>query len=395
VTILPPIDAARIAATVYEVESSKKLKKELKGENPFWLNDIFEFRQDAVTKGKSGPTFLPAIVTESGFGYVARGKGNFAGDTLLAFRGTNFVKARDVWTDANLSVQKGPRGHAVHGGFNDAFNSILPRLREQLDGVDRDRPIHLVGHSLGGAIATIAMDWCKNDGFKQLRLYTFGCPRVGPQPFARALTEAATAEHVYRVHHTSDVVSMIPLFPFVHAPLPGEICAVARNGMLSSPISVGMHFMDNYIESVRGRDWKALRDAGAEMLRSNLAEAAFKKELASHLLGRYSALALYAINDALTALLVKTGEAIGCAVVGGMTILDQLVWALTRIAEKGGELVADVSYVSSLALRFMSVQTIKFGKLSIGIIRDVRYKLFSVIYGMARMAIEAANAVAG
>lgn len=389
--VLSPTAAANIASAVYEVETSKSLKKELLDEDPFALGVDFEFRPEGITKGKSGPTWAPQLLSQSGFGYVAKGKGAFAGDVLVAFRGTNFIRGRDVWTDGNFSVQKGPRGYALHGGFNNTFNSFLPQLRQQLQGLNPTR-IHLVGHSLGGALATVAMDWCLQEGSNKMGqpyLYTFGSPRVGMESFADALTNTATAQCVHRVYHSSDVVSMIPLFPFTHVPLPGASCVVSRSGLLGSPLAISTHFMDTYIKDVAGKDWNFLRSAGAKALMQQQAESMMKRELLSMTVGRFSTTVLHAINSALGSLLNKAGQVIGCGLVGGMTILDRLVWTLERLAKMGGELMVEVGHVLYLALRFMGVQTVKLGKLSFEVIRDVMYKLFSTVHGMARMAIEA------
>ena len=48
-------------------------------------------------------------------------------------------------------------------------------------------PVTVVGHSLGGALATRAAELVTELELKNVRLYTFGCPRVGNAAFAKAL----------------------------------------------------------------------------------------------------------------------------------------------------------------------------------------------------------------
>jgi len=386
---LSPLNAARIASTVYAVETAKKQRAELGTENPFGLGDMFEFRQESIARGKSGPTtpFRPNRLAESGFGYVARGKDDiFAGDVLIAIRGTNFGRGRDVWTDANIGIQKGPRGFPVHGGFNDTFNSLLPQLRNELHGLGSTTNVHIVGHSLGGGIANLTADWCLKEKIGKVHLYTFGCPRVGTQEFASALTESLAPQNIYRVHHTSDVVSMLPLFPFVHAPLPGLACTVARGGLLGAPISLSTHLMRTYIADVRNAEWETLRNAGTAALLDSQAQMELNQQLLLHSGGMHSTTILRAINSGISGMLQGAGDAICLSVAGGMTVLDRLSLALNRLSQQGME--SEVAGILTLALRFLGAPIVKLGKLTLSVIRAILFKFFGVVYGMARLAVE-------
>lgn len=95
---------------------------------------------------------------------------------LIAFRGTDGLN--DWIANLNvLSVQK-PYGR-VHRGFVSAFDEIRGRLVEVIRGVGiANKTIHVTGHSLGGAVATIAA--CElRDQFPITGVYTFGQPRLG------------------------------------------------------------------------------------------------------------------------------------------------------------------------------------------------------------------------
>lgn len=49
-----------------------------------------------------------------------------------------------------------------------------------------DKPLYVIGHSLGGAMATIAaVDLRVKLRLPDVRLYTFGSPRVGNEIFSR------------------------------------------------------------------------------------------------------------------------------------------------------------------------------------------------------------------
>jgi len=387
-TVLSPTQAAMIADAAYRTESHTVAVAQFGSRNPFALNDIFEIQQQSLLNGKSGPALLPTSLTESGFGYVAKGKGAFDGDVLIAFRGTNALSGRDLWTDGNFSVQLGPRGFGIHGGFNNTFNLMLPSLREQLRGLNPAR-VHLVGHSLGGALATVSADWCVANNIGQVNLYTFGSPRVGMREFAGELTAKASAPNIYRVYHTSDVVSMVPLFPFMHVPLPGLACGVARNGLLGMPLSISTHLMPSYVRDVAGKDWNSLREAAQILAQQKEATAHLQRLLAEKTQGRHSAAALYLVNNALAELMDKAGATLGVGLMSGMTVLDRMAWALQRLSQKEVEYDAKIRDVLNLAVRFLGLQALKIGRLTVTIIREVLYRLAGVVYNMARMAVEA------
>lgn len=76
-----------------------------------------------------------------------------------------------------------------------------------------DYQVWLSGHSLGGALASLATADMRNKPGSppesQLQLYSFGQPRVGGVVFAEAFHQLAPA--FFRVTHARDAVSV--LFP--------------------------------------------------------------------------------------------------------------------------------------------------------------------------------------
>jgi hypothetical protein len=101
----------------------------------------------------------------------------------------------------------------VHGGFLDAYLSVAEGLPGTIQSLQPSKPraVWFTGHSLGGALATLAAAvFGEYQG-----LYTFGCPRVGDAAFA-AMFEGKQS---YRVVHHDDVVSRLPP-PFALPPLP-------------------------------------------------------------------------------------------------------------------------------------------------------------------------------
>jgi triacylglycerol lipase len=136
---------------------------------------------------------------------------------------------------------------------------MLPTIRSFFTSFKGSiKAVHCIGHSLGGAVASLAADWVAQTLKLPTKLYTFGAPRVGTELFAKRTTAAIGATNIFRTYHRTDPVPMVPLYPFMHAPY-------AKNGYYlhsSQPLTSGAaHFMANYIVSVTGKSWQQMTDA--------------------------------------------------------------------------------------------------------------------------------------
>jgi triacylglycerol lipase len=102
--------------------------------------------------------------------------------TLLAFRGTKNIG--NCLTDADsLLVSQPPYPGRVHCGFADAVEQVWPQVQQLLGTPSRSMPLWVTGHSLGGAMATLASVRLASEGYKVRAVYTYGSPRVGDRPF--------------------------------------------------------------------------------------------------------------------------------------------------------------------------------------------------------------------
>jgi len=139
------------------------------------------------------------------------------GDLYICFRGTE--SRSDVFADLDVRHTRMIPGARVHNGFFRQFNSIIERIEVDIAARAKSVPMRTVtccGHSLGGAIATIAAAHLAAASH-DVRCYTFGCPRVGNRKFARWFARIVP-DH-WRVNNEQDPVPMIPLsFRFVHTP---------------------------------------------------------------------------------------------------------------------------------------------------------------------------------
>jgi len=121
------------------------------------------------------------------------------------------------------------------------------------------KTIHCIGHSLGGAVASLAADWIKENHSSEVKLYTFGAPRVGfGSGFGQSITNKLLAKNIHRVYHGTDPVPMVPLFPFAHAPTSGQSYYLPFGGLV---VNFGAHKMRNYITSIGGNDWAGVYQA--------------------------------------------------------------------------------------------------------------------------------------
>ena len=160
-------------------------------------------------------------------GFAGRGE-NFA---VLAFRGSERPDQhpQDWLTDFDaLQTAQDPFTGKVHAGFSRAitaaWNNVDAVLRPALAATaavgadDPGLPLFVTGHSLGGALATLAVCRLASGELKasganpavrfQLRAcYTFGAPRVGDAAFCTAFKKPPT----YRLVNNLDIVPLVPL----------------------------------------------------------------------------------------------------------------------------------------------------------------------------------------
>jgi hypothetical protein len=136
------------------------------------------------------------------------------GYAVLAFRGTEVAKRQDLKIDAQalrVSVLEG----RIHSGFRTAYESVALEIQKSILKL-KDIPLYITGHSLGGALATVATQ--RLEHHLKIRemiaaCYTFGSPRVGNSHY-----DIEFKSPIYRVVNTTDIVTVIPLLAmgYVH-----------------------------------------------------------------------------------------------------------------------------------------------------------------------------------
>ena len=381
--ILSPSQAAEIARGVYDLRLNS-VSDALK--TGIGTDGLFSVEEGNTFTGKTGALLFKKLST---FGYVARGTGPFAGEVLIATRGTDMLT--DWITDANIGMQLGPSNHIVHAGFNTTWKGFVDDLRTFFRHNNPTR-IHCVGHSLGGALATLNADFCTDQRIAPVELYTFGCPRVGDGLFARSLTQRVGADSIHRVSHPADPVPMIPLFPFWHLPFgqPGLSIANVQGALVSGDA----HKMRvSYLPGVREHSWSTLAPATVAADEERQVKSWLERAAEGHggfVMG--SARLLNMIGRALAWMMKAAGKALlgglGVTLAVGCTVLDQIAWLLTRAAQLGKEMGLALKSLINAIFSFLGRKTVATVDVSTAFLRWVLELLFGALRAVAQRALE-------
>ncbi|KAJ7132659.1 Alpha/Beta hydrolase protein [Mycena filopes] len=155
--------------------------------------------------------------SDGAHGFIARD--DTRSEIILTFRGT--LTPTDVLTDliafmVPLQSPGIPRlpGVSVHQGFLKSYNSVAADVLAAVVAEHQRFPTYTIivtGHSLGGALASLAAPVVKSTlPNADVKLYTFGQPRVGNAEFAALVEKAMGVDNIFRVVHTNDGVPMVP-----------------------------------------------------------------------------------------------------------------------------------------------------------------------------------------
>jgi hypothetical protein len=124
---------------------------------------------------------------------------------IVSFRGT--ATLGDWLTDLNAFSTRADYG-TVHRGFYFAFQAVKASLEKILGSDALTRRVILTGHSLGGALATIAAAEWQNK-YPIAAIYTFGQPAVGKTDF-HAFISGHYKDNFHRFVNDDDIVPKVP-----------------------------------------------------------------------------------------------------------------------------------------------------------------------------------------
>ncbi|WP_445766846.1 lipase family protein [Rheinheimera sp.] len=380
---ITPKTAVWLARTPYEAQDIKAGQNYTGGKR--FITEHFDFSQTGgVVHGTSGSIISTLFNRTTGFAIIGKGKGHFTGDVALGIRGTNMKSGRDWFSNANASLATADNNSMVHSGFQKVFRSMQPALEKQLApllNTNSNGVVHCAGHSLGGALASLAAIWIKQRFGNRVALYTYGAPRVGLNDFA--LKASGSIDKIFRCLHGDDPVPMVPVWPFYHAPLNGSsVLLTAATGMNFSSHSM----MENpgYVTTSRGQ-WEDLQRRGDTIKAVRLTyERRFECSFSTHWQERLSHALITLLKDAGMLAAVSVQMTIG----GIMTFYDHLAATIEKVALMSPQFETQVMGLLGHMLVFAGKVTTTITELSARFIRWVFNITLNAMYNVARKAIE-------
>ena len=369
-------DAAGFAAAAYApinntVTTPQKATAAILGGN---LRQRYDVMAGSDLDGVTGRNLT------ANFGFTAMGKGSDQGNCVVAIRGTNFSSLDDWLTNARMAGARSSSGYPVHAGFNSLANTLLPQVRSAIKGKNISN-LHILGHSLGGAAATLLAD-ALND-VANVHLYTFGAPRAGTIGHAQYLTSELGAQNIFRVYHDTDLVPMVPVFPYSHMPAGDNGYLMKGSGTI---VSIAAHSIELYKTSCRA-NWSGMktiphRRFSLDTVDDLLAEA-------GQIPGGFMQVAIMRlITKVLSLMLTGAGGIIGTGLFVTATVMDQLAIAIMRGVQLGLYLADTVESLVRQIMRFLGLTLTTGVKVTTAFLRWLLDKLFSVISMMARAAVQ-------
>ena len=163
-------------------------------------------------------------------------------EMVLAFRGTEPDEFSDITADLNAFPDRAQVGGWVHNGFQNELEKVWKDVLAVLADNLGSKALYICGHSLGGAMATVAASRLNPHA-----LYTYGSPRVGTRKFVQNIT----CKH-YRHVNNNDIVPKVP-FAFLGYRHHGELQYINFYGNIRK-----MTYWQRFKDGWRGRvaAWK-------------------------------------------------------------------------------------------------------------------------------------------
>ena len=341
-TLLSGKEAAKLAEGVYNIYSARDggdaaTIAERNIEQGIGVGEVEAVAPRAGLMGESG-----AFVKErTGFGLVLdRGLASNR-ELIVVTRGTIFTSGSDWLSNINIGFDKGPDGSLVHAGFNRVYRSYADELREVIRRA-RPQKIHFVGHSLGGALATLGASEFAVRHRLPCYLYTFGAPRVGSLGLTSNLRSFLPETNIRRVYSLSDPVPMIPLLPFTHLGLGSTGINAGFNSITSSAHSMAGCYVPNMPQS----GWPP------QIALPNRSDPEYWLDMAARSTGLFSSMGYYFLGKALETIMGAL-NVIGIGLGVGVTVLDRLATAVQNSAILASRVGQSVFRWVKIALRLV------------------------------------------
>ncbi len=165
---------------------------------------------------------------------------------LVAFRGTQPDTLKDWITDGDIIMAHTEVG-AVHFGFWHALWSVWDNFITALEShQDQAQSLWFTGHSLGAALATLAVARLRLSLKPVHSLYTFGSPRPGSLTFGDRF-DGDFAQFTFRYINNSDVVTRVPTREMGYTHVGTSLLFDAKGD-----VHTDMHFWNKLLERLKG-----------------------------------------------------------------------------------------------------------------------------------------------
>ncbi len=384
---LTPKISSQIAKEIYRVRNEDLLE--------IFLETTPEFSNFSNNKqslnAQVGGRILKA--KKDGFGVCAAGGEGYENDLFLIFRGTTIDS--DWVSSFKIGLGFTRSGHPVHLGFINIFHSMEADIIRFLNNHQHlNGSVHCIGHSLGGAIASLAAEWISaRNQFTNVNLYTFGAPKPGFEQFSYKITKKVGHTNIHRVYHATDPVPMIPLFPFEHPPHQKFGHYISSS---ESIISAEAHDIKRYITSLSGKQWEELTPREPKFYFENAIEEWLKSKI---IVDASSNKTWHWLNAALIYILKKAGIGLAfniqLSAFNLVTLADKLAWLLLKAKDvilgawEGSIWVLRLIQKAMQALGMAVIATVKY--LTLNLIRMIITRLMEKTTEVAKKAVQENN----
>lgn len=203
----------------------------------------------------------------------------------------------------------------------------------------------------------------------------------GAPGFPRKLTEGVGDTNIFRVHHRNDPVTMVPVFPFTHAPTKGNSYYLPYGGLV---ISFAAHKMANYQNSIGNGSWGSISQPAP--FSEPLIKAWLENDSNE---SSFSSLFWERLNYALAYVCQTLLAPYQARLTAGVTVVDYLSMLLHKgvtLATEATETVVLLIKKMMRALGMKVAETVE--ELSYQLIRMVLSKLLGRLYNEARRALK-------
>lgn len=232
-TVLPPCYRLEFDLNPFATHAQAR-------QNAYWMGVVARLAYDpeegvrAFLQRKMGMTAMIPLAAR-GWSYDTQGffaelENDGVKSALLTFRGTSekidfFTDLRATpvpfyGIDANGIVDNSKFLGYVHKGFANALEGVWRDVYRAARSFKGKGPIFISGHSLGGALATLAAARLLTapSDFNVRGVFTFGSPRVGGTDFSDQIAlKSPPFSRIFRFVNADDAVAVVPSTPILPA----------------------------------------------------------------------------------------------------------------------------------------------------------------------------------